>query len=214
MNENDAARDAILRALYEASSTARSVKKTAIGIKDLQARLRPLGLKQQQVAHNLAYLIDKGWVREDVTTRTFTTSRGTTQNSEQVKYRISDTGIDKLEDASLFAQTPAAAAGINITTINGVTVVGDDNVVNTRYTDMTHLLAELRDQILRAPALEETDRLIAVTDLDGLRGQLQKPEPDAEIVRRLWHGIERLGMLAGAAELVDRMREALAPLLG
>lgn len=216
MNQNDGVRDAILRTLYDTSANARSVKKTAIGIKDLNAKLRPLGVKQQQVAHNLAYLIDKGWVREDILTRTFTTPRGTTQNSEQVKYRISDTGIDKLENASLFADTPAArsVAGINITTINGVTVLGDDNVVNTRFTELTHVLTELRTAILEGPGLTETDRLNAVTDLDSIRGQLQKPEPDAHLIKRLWANVERAATLGGAVELADRAREALAPLIG
>lgn len=60
-NPNDLIRDAILRELREVYVSARSVRATAIGIKDLQRRLREKhGYKQQEVAANLTYLIQKG----------------------------------------------------------------------------------------------------------------------------------------------------------
>jgi hypothetical protein len=93
---------------------------------------------------------------EDRADRRTATARGTTQNSEQVRYRISDAGVDKLENASL----------------------------------------------------------CAVIDIDGLRGQLQKPEPDHHLIQRLWGNAERVAAVGGGIELADRVREALGPLLG
>jgi len=54
----------------------------------------------------LDYLVQKGWVRQVIQHRTFTTPKGTTRSSEQKKYKISDIGIDKLEGASVFESRP------------------------------------------------------------------------------------------------------------
>jgi hypothetical protein len=58
-NPKDAIRDAIPRHLYHVHQKAKSPKTAAIGIKDLAAALKPLGCKQQDVASNLDYLIQK-----------------------------------------------------------------------------------------------------------------------------------------------------------
>jgi hypothetical protein len=98
MNESDRARDLILRKLEEHHRRARSPRTAGVGFRDLQARLKDSGLKQQEVAANLDYLVQKGWVREVVEERSFTTPRGTQQTSSKVTYKISDVGLDKLED--------------------------------------------------------------------------------------------------------------------
>src|SRR5213596_201321 len=105
MNPNDASRDAILRHLYAVHEKAKSPRSAAVKISELQKALRPSGLKQQDVGRNLDYLVQKGWVREDVVTRTFMTRRGTTQSADQVTYKISDVGIDRLESASVYERS-------------------------------------------------------------------------------------------------------------
>lgn len=122
MNPNDAIRDAILRELYARHQKAKSPKSAGVGIQDLQQALRPLGYKQHDVGSNLDYLIQKGWAVEQIDNRTFTTQAGTTQVSEKRTFKVSATGIDKLESASIFGRQ-AVASGINITTINGATVL-------------------------------------------------------------------------------------------
>ena len=77
-NPNDVVRDAILRHLYLVHSKARSPKTAGLMIRELTQALKPKGFKQQEVASNLDYLVQKGWVREVVENRSFTTPRGTT----------------------------------------------------------------------------------------------------------------------------------------
>jgi len=70
-NPNDVVRDALLRYLYEVHQNARSVKATAVGIRDLQGAMKSLhGMKQQIVSSNLDYLFQKGWISEVVEERT------------------------------------------------------------------------------------------------------------------------------------------------
>jgi hypothetical protein len=213
-NPNDAIRDALLRFLYQRHQQAKSPKSAGVKIRDIQRAMREThGHKQQEVASNLDYLIQKGWVREVVENRTFTTKAGTTQQAERRFYKISDVGIDHLETASTYQRAPVGQY-VNITNIKGVTVVGNENVVNTSFTDLAHVLQELRHAVLAAPALGDEDKLNVVADIDSLQGQLQKPSPSKELVRNLWSGIEKVVTAACFGELVVRAARMIAPLLG
>jgi len=198
-NPNDRIRDTILRRLYEVHEKAKSPKSAAIGIRDLCSALKPLGYKQQEVASNLDYLLQKGWVRDVVENRTFTTPRGTTQQAEKITYKISDVGIDRLEAASTY-QRPAITPHINVTNIQGVTVVGNDNVVNTNLTEVPRLLNEMRNVVLESSSMSDTTKLEVVADIDTLQSQLQKPSPNKSIVKTAWSAIEKS---VTAAEFVD-----------
>jgi len=213
-NPHDGIRDAILRYLYERHRRAKSPKSAGMMIRDIQKAMREAnGFRQQEVASNLDYLIQKGWVREVIENRTFTTKAGTTQVAERRSYKISDVGIDRLEQASTY-QRPADGRHVNITNIKGVTVVGDGNVVNTTFTDLSHVLDEIRTAIMTMPALDDARKLEIAADIDSLQGQLQKPSPSRDVVRSLWSGIEKAVTAAGFAELLRRAAGMIAPLIG
>jgi hypothetical protein len=213
-NTDDQIRDAILRHLFAIHKEARSPTKAAIGIRDLQSALKAShGYKQQDVASNLDYLVQKRWVTAVRIARSFTTPRGTQQNSEQVKYKISDVGLDKLQQASLFQRTPMTT-GINITNVHGVTVVGDGNVVNTSFTDLSRVLNELKSEVQTNTTITDEQKLSVVADIDTLQVQLQKPEPNKSVIGMLWGGIEKVGKLAGLITVVEKARGYIQPLLG
>jgi hypothetical protein len=212
VNPHDAARDEILRHLYDIHGKARSPKTSGLKITDLSKALKPRGLKLQEVASNLDYLVQKGWVREVIETRTFTTPRGTTQQAEKRTYKISDLGIDHLEAASMYQRAPVTPH-INISNIHGVTVVGDGNVVNTTFTDLSKVLSDTKDAILAEPQLSEDAKLEIISDIDSLQAQLQKPSPDKAVVQKLWSSIERIAAVGGAIEFIYKASELIQPLL-
>jgi hypothetical protein len=78
--------------------------------------------------------------------------------SEQVKYKISDIGINHLEAGTMFKK-PETAGAVNITNIKGVTVVGDGNVVNTQLTDLSRALDDL-DKAIAASKLMDEEKLM------------------------------------------------------
>src|SRR2546425_3884188 len=191
---NDAIRDALLRYLLEVHRKAKSPRSAGIGIRDLQAAMKSrFGFKQQEIASNLDYLVQKNWVREIVYARSFQTSRGTTQQAEKVTYKISDAGIDRLEGASIYERTNLRPH-INITNVQGVTVVGEGNVVNTTFADLSRVLNDLRTAVLASQALDDQEKLNATADIDTLQTQLQKPTPDKSIVQRAWAAIEAVAL--------------------
>lgn len=212
-NPEDKIRDAILRHLFTAHGSAKSPSKAAVGIRNLHSALKAShGYKQQEVGSNLDYLVQKGWVTEVRIARAFTTNRGTTQNSEQIKYKISDVGLDMLQQASLFQKVPVNS-GINITNIQGVTVVGDGNVVNTDFTDLSRVMTEIKTAIQSHQTLSSEDKLSTLADIAALQAQLQKPKPNRSVVSALWESIEMAVTAAGFVELVHQASELIAPLL-
>ena len=97
MNPNDDRRDQILRFLYDRHQTAKGITAIPIGIQDLRREMKQrYRMKQSEVASNLDYLIQVGWVRPEVKTRSFVTGGGMVLPREQTKYKISEVGINHL----------------------------------------------------------------------------------------------------------------------
>lgn len=211
-NPNDVTRDAILRYLNLVHKKARSPKSAGLKISQLTQALKLQGFKQQEVGSNLDYLVQKGWVREVIDWRSFTTPKGTTQQAERRSYKISDSGIDRLESASMY-ERPPASPHINISSIHGVTVIGEGNIVNTTFTELSRTLTAARQAILAEPELSEEDKLGAAADIDSLQAQLQKPSPDKTVIQRLWSRIEQAAAVGGVVDLIRQASEYIAPLL-
>jgi hypothetical protein len=212
-NPDDAIRDAILRHLLAIHQQAKSPSKAAIGIRDLRAALKAThGYKQQEVGSNLDYLVQKGWATEVKIARSFQTPRGTTQNSEQVKYKISNIGLDKLQRASLYQKTPLTT-GVNITNVHGVTVVGDGNVVNTNFTDLSRVLNELKTEVQSNSTINDEQKLAVVADIDTIQSQLQSPRPNKSVIGMLWAGIENVVTAAGLVDVATKTGALIGPLL-
>lgn len=209
VNPKDAIRDQILRELYDFSQKSRSAKSVAVLPSVLAKALKKKhGYKLQEVASNLDYLVEKGWVKELIEKRTFQTQAGTIQNSERRTYKISASGVDRLEAASLFKKVPAEN-NVNITNINGVTIVGDGNVVNTKFTDVSRVLSEIRSRVASDTNLTDEMRLNALSDIDGLTTQIQKPNPNPVVVKALWEGVKAAVTVGSAVELIHKAGQLL-----
>lgn len=130
-----------------------------------------------------------------------TTPSGMTQQSEVRTYKISDVGIDKLEGASAYRRKEHFAR-INITNIKGVTIIGDGNVVNTDFTDLSRALADLERAVSESSELSDEQKLDAIADIGSLQSQLSKPAPNRQIIDVLWDGIQKAVTAAGFIELM------------
>jgi len=210
---HDVQRDRILRFLYERHTTARSPAKILVGIQELRAELKTqYGMTQQEVSSNLDYLVQVGWVREVAKERSFTTPRGMEVSKEQVKYKISDVGINHLQAGTMFKK-PDAASQVNITNVKGVTVVGDGNIVNTEFTELSRALDELDHDIGQSRALSGEQKLDAAADLSTIRAQIAKQIPSHEIVRAAWRSLEAISTIAGVTDAFTAVKHLLGPLL-
>jgi hypothetical protein len=213
MNPNDDRRDKILRFLYDRHQTAKGITAIPIGIQDLRREMKNRhGMKQPEVAGNLDYLIQVGWVRPEVKSRSFLTAGGMVLPREQIKYKISEVGINHLEAASMFKK-PQAASQVNITNVQGVTVVGDGNVVNAKFTELSSAIDDLDQAIADSRQLTDEQKLDAAGDISAIRAQVAKKNPNPSVIRGAWEGLKALPVLANAADAVVRVGKLLGDLL-
>lgn len=134
--------------------------------------------------------------------------------NEPTFYEISAEGIDKNEGGSEF-QARERYPGINIeATGSNVITLGDGNVVNVQYRQLFHRLTELKEAITRSGDLSEREKLEVAVDIETLKDQLAKSEPDPEVVRRLWPRIEKAANIAGLAALALELASVIQKLIG
>jgi len=210
-SSSDDIRGLLLDFLYQHHRKAKGVTAQEIGIRDLQQALKArFGLSQSDVAHNLDYLLQQGWVIEIRRNRTFRTIGGMELPREQVTYKISKAGMEQIEGDSEFKRT-SPYGGINIGSLNNsVVVVGHRNVVKTRFAPLAEALEALRREVARADLPEETKK-DTTADLETIQQQLAKEEPDISIVARAWSAAEKVVTIGALAELGAKVGNLITP---
>jgi hypothetical protein len=213
MNPNDERRDHILRFLYDRHQKAKGITAIPIGIQDLRREMKAKhGMKQSEVASNLDYLIQVGWVKAEVKSRKFVTGKGMVLDREQTKYKISELGINHLEAASMFKK-PQTAGQVNITNVQGVINLGDGNVVNAKFTKLSSALDELDQAIADSRQLSDEQKLDAAGDLSAIQAQAAKKNPNPSVIRGAWEGLKALPLLGNAADAITKVGKLLGGLL-
>lgn len=212
LNPNDDKRDKILRFLFERHKKSRGIAKIPIGIRDLQSEMKnSYSMTQQDVSSNLDFLVQVGWVREVVKERSITTKTGMELSQEQIKYKISDVGINHLEAGTLFKNVENSH-NINITNVQGVTVIGDGNIVNNEYTDLSRLLDVIEKEIESSEKLDDVQKLDAAGDISTIRTQIAKKNPNKTIIASAWATLKVLATLAGASDAAIKIGEIISSL--
>jgi hypothetical protein len=216
LNPKDEIRRNMLRYFYDRAQNARS--KTgkhgiAVKISELKADMKRLyGYTQPQVISNLHYLIDRRWVNDETETRQVPTKRGILIPSATHYYEISAAGIDKTEGGSEF-ERPEPFAGINIeATGSNVITVGEGNYVQADYRRLFSDLADLRAEISSSSEVSEEQKFSAAVDILTIQDQLAKPNPDGQVMKRLWGGIEKIANLAGLVQFATEIGKAITQL--
>ena len=129
-----------------------------------------------------------------------------------MKYKISDVGINHLEAGTLFKK-PQSVSHINVTNVQGVTILGDGNIVNAQLTDLARALDDLDQAIASSSKLNDEQKLDAAGDLSTIRTQIAKKHPHRNIVRAAWESLKAAATVGGAAEAVHKVGELIRSLL-
>ncbi len=215
-NPNDEIRQKLLEYFYNrnVNATSRFGKKgSAVKIRDIKKETKELyGLKQQQVVSNLNYLIDRDWVKTIDVEKTVRVSGGTVP-SKVTWYEITAKGIDRIEGGSEF-QPKERYAGINITATGSNTItLGDGNVVNVKYKELHQELNDLKEAITESNAISDTEKLDIAVDIESMKDQLAKAQPNKTLVSPLWIAIKRAATAAGLVEQVSKIVPLITGLL-
>ena len=99
--------------------------------------------------------------------------------------------------------------GINVNaTGSNVITIGRNNVVNAKYEQLFRDLDTLKETIGDS-AHTDTEKLDLAADIETIKEQLAKQQPNRTVIANLWTGIKgALGTLAGK-EIVTQLHTAL-----
>ena len=212
MNPNDQHRTNILQYFYgrNANATSKYGKKgSALKISDVKKNLKALyGMQQSDVVSNLNYLIDQKWIKEIIVEKQIERN-GITIPSKVTWYEISADGIDKIEGESEFKQSEKYA-GINIHA-NGENIItlGDGNIVNVQFQKLHNELNNLENVIKQRDEIDDRQKLELIADIESIKDQLAKQNPNKNIIKQLWNGIEKFVTGANLLKIIYKV----APLI-
>ncbi len=204
-------RNQALRFLYDAHKSARSSEAASPTMGAIKKAMKSLSVKEHRIVSNVLYLVQNRWTEERIEPITVY-QRGRPFATKRTTYRITAAGIDRFEGPSTF-QRVDRMAGINITNIQGVTVVGQDNIVRVRFESLFRDLDALGAAIRSVDALPDQEKLAYQADVETIKTQLAKEEPDRGILQRAWEGLKNVAALPGVATILGKVRAAIEPLL-
>jgi hypothetical protein len=216
MNPNDDKRHKILKYFYDRNSTATSKfgkKGSSVKISDVKKELKDkYELSQQEVISNLNYLIDQNWIKVIEDEKQIPVRGGITIPSKVTWYEISADGIDKIEGESEF-QSTSRFAGININaTGENIITLGDGNIVNANYQTLHNELSKLKELLTSSDRMSEENKLDVIADIETIKDQLAKKNPNKSIISQLWSGIEKISTTAGIVDLITKISPLIAGL--
>ncbi len=210
LNPNDRIRQVILEYFYGLHRNAKGVSSVGHSISEIKPDLKQKGLRPSEIVHNLMYLVKTGWINEETDTYSIP-GRGVT--AKRVKYRISDLGVDFFEGPSKF-QKARNVAGIDISNVSGVVVIGDGNFVQTRFESLYRHLDLLEQSITISDSIPNEQKIGYLAEVETIKSQLAKPNPDRGILSKAWNVLSVLSSVPGLIDLVDKVREMIGPLVG
>ncbi len=197
-------RENLLKYLFDKFKKSRSTKKQSATISEIKKGLKIYGYKESDIVAAITFLKDRGWIKEEKETTKFFIKDKLTEG-EKIKYRISDVGITHFEGPSKFISSERFS-GINITNIQGVTIVGNNNIVRNEFKDLFESLEQL-GEILRANnKLSDTEKADLQSDIETIKNQLGKTEPNKSIIKSAWETIKnKLKDISEVVELISKI---------
>lgn len=203
MNNQDLIREELLKFLYKTLKNAKVQKLMVESEPAITKELKKSGFGVGDINSALAYLIDKRYVKKE----TYLGLGG----GKIYKYRISAEGIDYFEEKSKFSRS-SNFPGVNITNINGVTVIGDNNIVNNKFSDLYKELNELKEEIGKISSFGDQEKVNFQADIESIKSQLIKNNPSKEFIGMLWGNFKALATINGVIGLYDKINQLIIAL--
>lgn len=86
-------------------------------------------------------------------------------------------------------------------------------MVNAQFSTLHNELNGLKEAIAVSDKLTETQKFDLSVDLESIKDQLAKAEPNKTIIGHLWSGLEKVVTAAGLVDLLVRVQPLIAGLL-
>jgi hypothetical protein len=201
----------ILRSLYELHQKSGTRTGSKLKLTEIKKLLKKENLSPKEIIRNLDYLIQNGWINEEREKYQFRKGRSIF-NSERKFYKISSVGIDHFQGPSKF-QKVESNKGINIKNIQGIIQIGEGNYVNANYRDLYQNLNLLNEEIKKKINFSDEEKLNFQADIETIKSQLSKLNPDKKIIKSIWAKLERLANVNSIASLFIKISKLIGPLI-
>jgi hypothetical protein len=210
----DKIRETILECLYERAQKSKGPSGIAAGIRDLTKLVKSkIDIKQQEISVNLQILIKNGYVDEKEIQNPFTAAKFNAK--PQVRYELSQNGFSVFEQGSRF-DLADRYAGINIQMLNSVAVLGNQNVVKNivrqEYRDGYLQIEELEKKVNLSSALDDEQKVSIQADLETIKSQLAKKEPNSGIIKIVLSGLSFLADISEIAPHFEKVKNWITSL--
>lgn len=132
---------------------------------------------------------------------------------QRIKYYELSSKALNIYRPSKFMSRPLSSIQIN--NMNGVLVMNDNlGTITQTNTEGIQDLDQLID-ILKTSSIPQGDKREVIADVETVKTQLTKQHPDSSIISRAWASIvtslQATGLIAQAAENVEKIRQLLSP---
>ena len=209
---DDDVRSAILEYLWTAWKNPRGMDSHKLKISQITSDLKEKVIEKKYVIRNLHYLIETGWVIEEIKESQYFTGKMSVP-TEKKTYRVSKDGIDYFEGSSKF-QKSNRLAGINISDIkNSVIILGDNNVVRNEHKELFEALEELGRHIRINSEISDEQKIDHQADIDTMKAQLMKSKPDRDIVGKAWSALKTIATINGVISFYTKVVPLIEPLI-
>jgi len=205
-NPDDALHRAILEYLLELHRTHKGTHGRETFGREVVAVVRKrTGATLGHVVASLVNLVQSGFVHERRQLHVLPGGG----SGELELYGIAQRGAQRI-DADLDVTGPIPAQDATVVEQSGVTTVflDDDARVGAAHNDLSAILATLARIIEVDRELSETARRDALGDVETVRAQLSKTNPDHRIISIAWKGV-RMAATVGEAAMLFRQASAL-----
>lgn len=207
MNRNDEIRENILKFIYEKYKNASGINLAKVTDIEAQNALRQQGFNNSEIISNFLYLVQSGWIKKETKSWSIGKTRGKTDY-----YLASDKTINHFEGPSIF-QKSNWMTGINITNIQGVTVIGDNNYVNQQFTELYRDLDLLLEEVKKSAVIFDQDKLNYQAEIKTIKEQLAKQTPNKNIIKEAWTSLTILSTIEGVMQFYTRVEPLIKSLL-
>ena len=200
---NDEIRKTILSFLKEKRQKARGLESIGARPSELKKILKQQGLTENEIARNLDYLIQSGWVIKDIKKYPIPGKR---VSGEKISFKLSKTAVEYFEGPSAFGVSESFS-GINITNIGGITQVGRDNYASNQFVDLYTTLDQLGKEIRLSDKFTDKEKYEYQVDIKTLQDQLAKPNPEKSLFQKFLDKLKTLAPLLDTALKVKELVE-------
>jgi hypothetical protein len=225
---NSEIRAVVLTAMNEHRKKARHEQEIRMRIDTIEHATQKINrdITDEQVLQAVDYLYGAGLLKRSQETSTikmatsnrYGTSRRTPAQPSfkhtNYFYVLTNKAVDELEGETEYSKKPfQPLQNIQINATNSAVVLGNNNNVINKSVLFEHL-NQLQQVISESEQMSIEERQDIAGDIESLKQQLAKPNPNEGIMKSLWTSIGRAADIAGAATLGIEIVKLVATITG